>query len=243
VIDSWESKDPNEVKEYMFNWTGQLGTAVIATSLATVISGSVAITTQSFDTKFSKMTFAGGADNESCSIQIRITTDGGETLEAIEPLLVVDNAAPAVVTAYTLPTVSTLLSNFPEFAGVPSILFWIGRGGRNVDDSWTEKDYAFAVQLYACHSMALMGLGSGPDSKANSGQAALYSEIRSGQLTLKRKTTAETAGADGSLLGSTIYGRMYLSLLKQNRPRVAVAASPVSDVGVYGNGYGYQWTV
>lgn len=223
---SWTAKDPNEVLNYVYDWSAELGEDTILTSnfVATVPSGA-SIVGQSHDGKTSTVIVSGGISGQAVVFTLTITTAGGNTHEAMPQLFIIDNAAASLPTGYVLPTAAQLVAAFPEFAGVNNIDFWITRGARMADMTWTEEDYAFAVILYACHLMALAGMGTGPDAKNNSGAMSGFSEIRSGQLTLKRKGAADTGGNDGSLLTSTSYGRQYYTLLRLNRPRASVAAA------------------
>lgn len=124
--------------------------------------------------------------------------------------------------SYTLPTAANLKARFPEFSAVSDAIVTeaIREASGMVDKTWLESDYRIAIMLAACHIMALEGLGTGPDSKSNSGSAANFQTIRSGQLTLTRGNTV--AYGDGSWWGSTRYGRRFWYYLRRNKagPRV-----------------------
>lgn len=128
--------------------------------------------------------------------------------------------------AYVIPTPAQLKTLFPAFASVDDAIVQdaIDAGARNVDTSWTEGDYSRAIMLYACHYMTLQGLPTGAGVGATNGA---YRQIRSGQLTLTKYAKGEQAGDDGTLMGSTSYGRLWLDLLGKNRPGVSVLAGPV----------------
>lgn len=142
--------------------------------------------------------------------------------------------------AYVIPTASDLKTRFPEFSTVDDAVVTarIEEATRMVDESWTEGDYATAIMLYACHLMALEGLGTGPDSQANTGQMANFQTIRSGQLTLTRGTKSYGGGDTGDWYASTRYGSRFWRLLKQNQGGPGVAAA---DAGVYPSGYAKDW--
>ncbi len=140
--------------------------------------------------------------------------------------------------AYVIPTAADLKARFPEFSTVDDAVVTarIEEATRMVDESWTEGDYATAIMLYACHIMALEGLGTGPDSQANSGQMANFQTIRSGQLTLTRKASAEAGSYDWYC--STRYGSRFWRLLKLNKGGPSVA---VTDPGTVTSGYAKDW--
>lgn len=125
---------------------------------------------------------------------------------------------------YTIPTAAYLKTNFPEFAAVADAVVneALAEAVRMVDTSWTEGDYTTAICLYACHVMALQGYGTGPDSLANSGQLANFTQIRSGQLSLTRKTGASGWGWDADWYNSTRYGSRFWRLLRLNKGGVRV---------------------
>lgn len=138
--------------------------------------------------------------------------------------------------AYTIPTPTELKTLFPAFTAVDDAIVQdaIDAGARRVDTTWTEGDYARAIMLYACHYMAVQGLGTG---NGGGGGNAAYRQIRSGQLSLTRYARGEANGDDGSVLGSTKYGRMWLELLQINKPGIIVVAGDNTPV----SGYAKDW--
>lgn len=130
--------------------------------------------------------------------------------------------------AYVLPTPDDLKSMYPEFATVSDAVItqYIDMAARNVDTTWFEEDYQRAIITLACHLMAISGIGSGPDSKANNGEMAIYKVIRSGALTLQKFDKA----SDDSFwqFSASRYGKIYRMLLKLNRggPRVVGGIYP-----------------
>lgn len=122
--------------------------------------------------------------------------------------------------SHTAPTVAQFKARFGAvFLTVDdaTVLAAITRGLRMVDTTWTDGDYTEGAMLYAAHWLTLSGIGASADAGNNSGDASGFSEIRSGQLTLKRKSAADQGGNDGTLDGSTVYGRQYLALMRLNR--------------------------
>lgn len=142
--------------------------------------------------------------------------------------------------AYVIPTAADLKDRFPEFSTVDNAVVTarIEEATRMVDETWTEGDYATAIMLYACHIMALEGLGTGPDSQANTGQLANFQTIRSGQLTLTRGSYSHGGGDTGDWYGLTRYGSRFWRLLKQNKGGPSVV---VSDPGTVTSGYAKDW--
>lgn len=128
--------------------------------------------------------------------------------------------------AYALPTPATLKARYPVFVGVADSIVQsaIDEAARSVDTSWTSGDYTNAITLLACHILTLDGY---PGTGGVGGGTSAYRSVRSGQLTLERFAKGQVAGDDGSLLGSTPYGRRYLELLAVNRGGPIVAAGAV----------------
>lgn len=130
--------------------------------------------------------------------------------------------------AYTIPTPAVLKAQFPAFTAVAddTVQIWIDRAASEIDTSWLEADYTFAIELLACHYMVtLAGLGTGAQAKAVSAGMDSLGMIRSGNLTLQANASSQNASVP-SPWGSTFYGRTYYSLLRRNRPAVAVAVAP-----------------
>lgn len=138
--------------------------------------------------------------------------------------------------AYEAPTSAELIAMFPEFESVPEPIIneYIVMANRLVDDSWFEEDYKRAIMLLACHLMALMGYGTGPDSVGNASNMSVYSLVKSGTLTLERAAKSSSSGWN---FDATRYGRLFWFLLRLNRagPRVTRGlCGPVS-------GYAKDW--
>lgn len=131
---------------------------------------------------------------------------------------------------YTLPTPTDLKTLYPAFTDAPdaTVTANINMAALMVDTSWLESDYQAGIVNLAAHYMASEGIGTSSDAKAVA--AGGWSQIRSGSLSLSRGSTSGQVG-DGSVYGSTVYGRRYLTLLRANKggPRVtATAAWPYS---------------
>ena len=122
--------------------------------------------------------------------------------------------------AYTVPTAADLKARYPAFAAVAdaTVNAMIVEANRSVDETWTEGDYTLAIMTLAAHIMAMEGLGTDPDSQNNTGQMSNFQLIRSGQLTLQRKSQTVTGTVDW--YSQTRFGTRYLELLARNKPAV-----------------------
>ena len=82
-------KDPDEKKDYGFNWVDWLGTDTIASSTWVVPSGTLAhgSPADSNDTTTTTIWFTGGTDGVDYDIVNRITTTAGRIAEAAFRLL------------------------------------------------------------------------------------------------------------------------------------------------------------
>lgn len=132
--------------------------------------------------------------------------------------------------AYVDATAADLKTRYPAFADVDDAVVnqALVEARRMVDTSWTEGDYQTAQLLYACHIMAIEGYGTSPDAQANTGQAANFTTIRSGQLTLTRKASGGGSSGGESWYMQTRYGSRFWMLLGQNRGGGRVAAAEVA---------------
>jgi hypothetical protein len=130
--------------------------------------------------------------------------------------------------AYVAPTPAELKSRYPAFANVDDAVVQsaLDEAARQVDESWTEGDFATAQMLYACHVMTMNGVLSG----AGGIQLASFRSIRSGALTLERGTVN---GDDGSWLSGSEYGRRFLTLRRQNKGGMRVTGAGVSCPSPY----------
>ena len=84
---SWPNKDPNEVLDYTIDWDGRLGGDTIASSAWTVPAG----ITKDSDTMADATTtiwLSGGTHNTKYTLENRITTEGGRTLDQSVKILI-----------------------------------------------------------------------------------------------------------------------------------------------------------
>lgn len=122
--------------------------------------------------------------------------------------------------AYVAPTPADMKARFPRFVAVPDNIVQqaLNEAARQVDETWTEGDFAMGRMLYAAHVMTLDGLGAGTEAELLAEGVEAFQEIKLGSLQLKRfDKDSRTNGNDYlDLLASTSYGRRFLATLKQN---------------------------
>jgi hypothetical protein len=99
-----------------------------------------------------------------------------------------------------------------------------------VDQSWTESDYAPARMYYAAHLLILEGLGDSKEAKIAGLTLSGLSSIKISSLAVGFSKSQDAGGSKSkfTLLGSTSYGKLFLELLRLNKPAVAVANGIVS---------------
>lgn len=74
-MDSWPSKDPEDVLDYEFDWTLRLETGeTISASTFTVVTGTVVKGTTAIDGAITRVWLSGGTLGERCEITNHITT-------------------------------------------------------------------------------------------------------------------------------------------------------------------------
>jgi len=130
--------------------------------------------------------------------------------------------------AYDVPTPSQLKVIYPAFAAVDdaTIQAYLDRvsgasgSGGDVDQTWTEGDYAPAIMAAAAHRMVRAGVQiAGGD--ATGMVAAGVTDFQSGSFRARFSDDAVKAAVAGGWR-STIYGQDYFDLLRKNKagPRV-----------------------
>lgn len=124
--------------------------------------------------------------------------------------------------AYVAPTPEEFLASYPEFEDFEpqQIIDALARGGRNVDDSWFEEDYAPAIMLYAAHLLQFRQ--NALDTGNGTAAGAIASESLGPISVSYEKSGGDSGVFDPTFLGATAYGIEYSILLRQNRggPRV-----------------------
>jgi hypothetical protein len=78
---SWPPKDPDEVLDYQLDWSQRLGPDTISSSTWLVVTGSVAIQSNSKTTLSTTVWLSGGEADEVCELLNRISTSGGRTMD------------------------------------------------------------------------------------------------------------------------------------------------------------------
>ena len=128
--------------------------------------------------------------------------------------------------AYVPPTAEDLKAYFPEFAAVDdsTVDSALAEAARNVDESWTEADFATARMYFAAHRLVSRGLGAGTEGKITGLVLSGLSSIKIGSLGVGFKSRNSSSGIKySSPMSTTSYGVYYLQLLKLNKPTVVVA--------------------
>jgi hypothetical protein len=143
--------------------------------------------------------------------------------------------------AYTIPTAADLKAYYPAFASADNstvdlyIARVSGASGADVDQTWSEGDYAPGIMAAAAHRMARGGVLS--SSSAAGGAAAGIDRFASGSVDIRFNQDAVKQAIGGGWR-STSYGLDYLELLSRNKagPRV-VAGGTVFGCNDGFNGY------
>lgn len=81
-MQSWPSKDPDEVLDYQFDWTSRLVTnETITTSTFLVADGSVTLTNPTVAGALTTIWISGGVAGEANTVTNRIVTNQGRTYD------------------------------------------------------------------------------------------------------------------------------------------------------------------
>ena len=193
----WPAKDPDEVADY--TWTPPLDSGdTITTFTAVRTAGTVTKQSQSNTGTVATVWLMGGADGETSTFTLTVTTAGGRTFETTASILVAASNTP-LLTAFRI--------RYPKFAAVGdgAVLYWITDAARFVGETWRATDRDPATLAYAAHMLADTG--------------ALTSTIPAGVTSFRSGAFSATI-ADGiaALTGfaSTAYGREFLALRRAN---------------------------
>lgn len=117
--------------------------------------------------------------------------------------------------AYPVPTAADLKALYPAFAAVADAtidarIAWVN--GRDLDESWSEADFPYAIMAAAAHRMALDGV-PGITGGATSAYAANgVTSFKSGTFDVSFDADAVSRISGGGW-NATTYGRDYLDLL------------------------------
>lgn len=84
----WPAKDPDAVRDFGIDWTGDLGDAAITSSTWTVVAGSVVIDGHGHDEGRTWLRLSGGVAGERCKLHNRIELSTGEVDEVTRPLTI-----------------------------------------------------------------------------------------------------------------------------------------------------------
>lgn len=232
----WESKDPDEAKNYSVDWAAKAlaaGDTILTSVWVDVVGAVVEADDISVDLKSTYARVAGGVDGVPASLTNRVTTANGETLEQVVILpIVTSNLAP--LGEYEIPTPAHLVAMYPAFADVNygTIAIHIQNAATTgVDTSWLVGDYAPAVMALAAHNMALLGIGAASETEgyARAGVTA----IRDGAFNVQF-SERKVADASGGKWAATPYGQYYESLLSANKGGPRVIGAGGLQAGAWG---------
>ncbi len=111
-------------------------------------------------------------------------------------------------------TVEGFKAAFPHFNSLEEevVEYRLVRGRREVDETWTEGDRDHGAYLYTAHLLTLEDVLSG-------GDRALTPRALTGRSlgAASESYAAPAVGAGSSTLDSTVYGKMFEELLRQNQ--------------------------
>jgi hypothetical protein len=88
-----ESKDPNELKDYEFDWSAQLadGETVVSQVVSFVDAAGTTNPTNSVSSPYSRVWLAGGTSGQLAVFTILATTSGGRSIEAALGVNILDS--------------------------------------------------------------------------------------------------------------------------------------------------------
>lgn len=195
---SWPPKTPDAVLDYLYDIPLDPEDGVSSYSVE-ALAGTVNIDSHASDEEKVTLTLSGGTDGETNVFQIKWSTTGGRTDDAIVTLQVVglENFEPRI---------AELRAMFPAFVSVPdaTIALWLRKADLHIGDNWPEDERGDARLCWTAHSMALLGLGQGT-------APAGVTSFKSGTFSVQMSDKA--ASATG--YASTIYGRQYLAMCQR----------------------------
>lgn len=129
---------------------------------------------------------------------------------------------------YTTPAYTDFIARFPIFNDVatypqPVVEMLLAEAASKLDQDWIEKDYQPAILYLTAHMLATDNSTEG-DTVDIGGPTSLVSESFAGMsLSYKGMTPAPGTAMASGTFGSTVYGRRYYELLKNNKPAVVIA--------------------
>lgn len=127
---------------------------------------------------------------------------------------------------YTPPTVDNVKVRFPEFANVPepTLQAILDEAIERVGPEWVERDRRPATLYLTAHMLAAQGLSGGDGS--GGGGAAVTGAVKRRKVgdveTEFAGVSTGTGSGSGTGYASTLYGKMFLDLMRVNFPAVAV---------------------
>lgn len=144
--------------------------------------------------------------------------------------------------AYTSPTYADFIALYPRFAAVPEATFdaYLVKAQAKVGETWLEKDYTTAQELYIAHLMTLEGLGTGTEAELAAQGLGGARSLRSGALSVDFGSGAGDAYKGYGDLASTSYGRRFADLMALNFPSATPA---INDAALAAHALAKDWPV
>jgi len=143
--------------------------------------------------------------------------------------------------AYVSPTFANFIVLYPRFAAVPEATFdaYLAKAVLKVGDTWLEKDYTTAQELYVAHLMTLEGLGTGTEAELGKEGLGGVRSLSSGSLSVNFGDAGSGKGYEGfGDLASTTYGRRFADLMRLNFPSITPA---VNDEALRAHALAKDW--
>lgn len=144
--------------------------------------------------------------------------------------------------AFVSPTYANFVVLYPRFAAVPEATFnaFLDKAKLKVGETWLEKDYTTAQELYVAHLMTLEGLGTGTEAELGKEGLGGVKALRSGSLSVDFGSGAADAYNGYGDLASTSYGRRFADLMALNFPSATPA---VNDAALAAHALAKDWPV
>lgn len=124
---------------------------------------------------------------------------------------------------YTTPTVEEFRTRFPIFGDASDELvqMMLNEAAGQVDQSWEETDYQPAILYLAAHLLATDNSAEGGTVEVGASGAGNVTSESFGAISVGYGAGNNQGSLSSSdLYGSTVYGRRFLALLKQNKPAI-----------------------
>jgi len=238
-VETWDAKDPDEQLDYRVDWSADLNTGDVITNstFELVTAAGVSIVVQGFTDTDATCLIAGGTSGLTAVIKNTVMTAANIILETVILLPIVSNEVSyASPTGYIMPTPGNLKARFaPVFNSVDPgrLQIALTNAARQVDNTWTEGDYAEAIMQLAAHFLTREGVGTSAAAQFWANGGVVKREKGADHEIEIAVNSAITGGGSGSdPFASTPYGQEFIAIRRRNFSGVTVAA---------GSGCGYSY--